>query len=223
MKDFHEKGKLPEKVERFWILSDSDTTSSDETGQTTTSVVKESSGEKEKSPDEKMLPQSVVNELVGDTRKQARETGRNSVLKELGYESVEDLAKEIETARSLKEAQMSEVEKLQSQLETLKPQAEKVTTLEKEVTELKSVVEQTLETRKTQLDIPPYLQDVLNSMNAREALAFLDKHAGEIGATATSRSTVPTTGAGGKGDKKALTEEEKQKRQDALRRKYRIS
>lgn len=62
--------------------------------------------------------QAQVNEMVGKTRKEARETAVADVLKELGLTSKDELKATIEDARKRKEAEMSESDKAKAEAET---------------------------------------------------------------------------------------------------------
>lgn len=68
----------------------------------------------------KTFTQEEVNALTGDTRKKARETGKQEILKLLGLSSeaeLESLKATIEETRKRKEADMSESEKARAELE----------------------------------------------------------------------------------------------------------
>jgi len=66
--------------------------------------------------EEKMIPQSEVNTLAGNSR----EEGRKSVLKDLGIENIEDTKKALNEFKKYQDSQKSELEKLTEENENLK-------------------------------------------------------------------------------------------------------
>lgn len=74
-------------------------------------------GEQTPGSDEPKLTQTEANRLIGQARKQGRESGLSDLLKELGFEKADDLKALITEARDRKAAELTEAEKLQQQLE----------------------------------------------------------------------------------------------------------
>lgn len=70
--------------------------------------------------------QAQLNEIVGKTRKEARDTAVSDVLKELGLATKDELKSVIEDARKLKQSQMSELEKANALLEAERKEKERL-------------------------------------------------------------------------------------------------
>jgi DNA-binding transcriptional regulator YbjK len=117
--------------------------------------------------------QAQINEIVGKTRKDARDTAISDVLKELGLTSKDELKSTIEDARKRKEADMSESEKAKAELET--ERAAK-TALEQRIA--------TLETERRNEKLTSALTSKAVSLKANDADDVLryarDKHAEEL-------------------------------------------
>lgn len=171
--------------------------------------------------DEKLVAQSKVDEIVGQTRTQARETAEKKMLERLGITDEETLIAELKAARVLKESQMSDTEKAQAEIKRLEADAAKATELAKENQKLSGILEATLKSRLTALEPPDYLKTLMEDMEPAMALEFLSQHEAEI-TEAKAKPPVPKTGAGGKGKKKALTDEEKKERREEIARTYGI-
>lgn len=76
--------------------------------------------------------QADLDRLVGSARKQARESVRNDLLKELGFESADDLKAMVTSAREKADAEKSDLEKAQAEIERWKKQAEEAQTARQE-------------------------------------------------------------------------------------------
>lgn len=173
-----------------------------------------------KEKDEKLIPQSQVDKLVGDTRKRARETAENKMLERFGVKTEAELLASLEEGKTLKESQMSEAEKADARIKELEADSSLATELQKQNEELGEVVQKTLDARIKQLDPPDYLKTIMEDMEPAKALSFLSEHEDEL---ADQKPRVPKTDADGKGVKKALTEKDKAARKEELARRYNIT
>lgn len=61
------------------------------------------------------IGQEEVNRLIGKTRKEARDTARTELLKELGFDNPDDLKALVTDAKARKDAEMSAAEKAQAE------------------------------------------------------------------------------------------------------------
>jgi len=85
--------------------------------------------------EEKMIPQSEVNSLAGNSR----EEGRKSVLKELGIENIEDTKKSLNDFKKFQDSQKTELQKAQDD-NTILINENKVLRANKKQGELKDTV-----------------------------------------------------------------------------------
>ena len=85
--------------------------------------------------EEKMIPQSEVNSLAGNSR----EEGRKSVLKELGIENIEDTKKSLNDFKKFQDSQKTELQKAQDD-NTILINENKVLKANKKQGELKDTV-----------------------------------------------------------------------------------
>jgi hypothetical protein len=175
--------------------------------------------EGEKKKEEELIPQSKVNEIVGETRKTARETAKRKLLEMAGVATEDELVAALEEAKKIKESQMSEAERAEARIKDLEQASSLAEELKAQNEELQGAIQNTLNARMESADPPDYLKEVLRDMEPASALKFLTKHEKEL---AETRMRVPKTGASEKGAKKAETKEEKAERRANIAKTYGI-
>lgn len=75
---------------------------------------------------EKMLSQSDVDRLIGNTRKEARSKAQSEILTELGLSDLDSLKALVQAQKAKEDAEKSELQKLQEALEVERKQRESI-------------------------------------------------------------------------------------------------
>ena len=115
-------GAVNLRQRRAWYADEDDKGEGDAETTTDTQPVKKGSGGQGES--ERTFTQADVDLYLGNARKQARDSVTNELLKELGFEKVDDLKAMVTTAKAQAEAELTELEKRDKEIERLKVEAQ---------------------------------------------------------------------------------------------------
>lgn len=164
--------------------------------------------------------QERVNELVGQARQAGRESGVNSLLEDLGLGSTDELQEIITAVRDQREAEMSEVERLQARVQELEGVSSTAASLQERNEALEGVISERVTALYDDLNVPEHIQTLLEDRPADQRLSYLTENRSKFG----TRSTPPTnTNAGNSGgSKKPKNIHENKQRSEELRGKYSI-
>lgn len=104
------------------------------------------------------VPQETVNRLVGEARQSGRDTATNTILENLGVDSMDSLKELVTSYKAQQEANMTELEKLQKQVDV---QAAALQTKEERIQDLQADKLNTLRDAK----LSQHLRDAHNEQS----------------------------------------------------------
>lgn len=116
---FFDAARTIRQRRRWFADEDTDTDAGKQSGKKTESETEDANEEDDDSDsdDSSVLPQTVVNKLVGEARKKGRDSGKKEILEELGLEDEDALKQLVEAAKKREQEEMSELERLQAEHE----------------------------------------------------------------------------------------------------------
>ncbi|MCL6437222.1 MAG: hypothetical protein K6T51_01315 [Rubrobacteraceae bacterium] len=117
----------------------------------------------EKKSEERTFTQADVSKIAANEKRE----GRQSVLRELGIDDLDELKSIVEDYRAAQEMTQTELEKYQKQVEALTPRAEKAERYESALT---NILERERE------GLPEYIIQLLDRMDPAEQLEYIAEH-----------------------------------------------